>query len=336
MRRFTFGSGQALLDGVARNKITVSRIPSPDLRPERVREHEVGMDASTLNGRLRLDLTWNYRQVFDQIRSVTMPSGMGSKWINVGYSTGHGVEAKLDARVIETNLVNWDLTFTHATNATKLIDRGSAPELFSVYGGLVEGYPIGARFRLPIASYEDTNGNGILEPNEVIMGDKPVYMGEGSPKTSQALSTTVGLFNHRVRLSALFDRRSNFTVFNYIRMRQDIGGYSRAAVDPTTPWAQQAEIHAMMKGVSTGYFHVDQGDFTRLAEASISVNLPENWIRPMRVSSTSLTLSGRNLGLWTKYSSADPESGRFAGNMGTYAENVPQARDWVLRVDIGF
>lgn len=336
MRRFTFGAGQALLDGASRNKLAITRIPSPDLRPERVREHEIGLDASALDSRIRLDLTWNYRQVFDQIRSVTMPVGMGSKWINVGYSTGHGMEAMLTARVIETHGASWDVTVTHATNETKLIDRGSAPELFSVYGGLVEGYPIGARFRLPIASYEDTNGNGILEPNEVIMGDTPVYMGEGSPRTSQTLSSTIGLFNQRVRVSALFDRRSDFTVFNYIRMRQDLGGYSRAAVDPTTPWAQQAEIHASMKGVSTGYFYIDQGDNTRLAEASVSVNLPERWVQPVKLSTAAFTLSGRNLGLWTKYTSSDPESGRFAGNMGTYADNIPQARDWVLRVDLGF
>jgi TonB-linked SusC/RagA family outer membrane protein len=336
MRRFNFKAGQSLLDNINSNKIIVDGIPSPDLRPERVREHEVGLDASALDSRVRLDLTWNYRQVFDQIRKVPMPAGMGSRWINVGYSTGHGLEALLSARVIESDLASWDVTVTHATNETKLIDRGSAPELFSLYGGLVEGYPIGARFRLPIASYEDVNGDGILQPEEVIMGDTPVYMGEGSPRTSQTLSTTLGFFNQKVRLSALFDRRSDFTVFNYIRMRQDLGGYSRAAVDPTTPWAQQAEIHAMMKGVSTGYFYIDQGDYTRLGEASIAVTLPDSWTRQLRLSNASLSLAGRNLGLWTKYSSADPESGRFAGNMGTYAENIPQSRDWVLRVDLGF
>jgi len=337
MRRFTFNSGQALLDGQTIHKLTIGKIPSPDLKPERVREHEFGFDASAFEGRLRVDLTWNYRQIFDQIRSVEMPAGMGSRWINVGYSTGRGMEALINARVIESQLANLDLTFTHATNQTKLIDRGSAPEKKDVYGGLVEGYPIGARFRLPIASYEDKNGNGRLESDEVIMGDTPEYLGEGSPRTSQALTATLGLFNQRVRVSALFDRRADFTVWNYLRMRMDLGGYSRAAVDwQNTPLAQQAEIIAMYKGVSTGYFIMDKGDYTRLGEVSVSVDFPEKWLRPLRLSTASLTLSGRNLAIWTDYSGFDPEHGRFAGNYGTYADNIPQSRDWVLRFDVGF
>lgn len=337
MRRFTFGSGQALLDNQTIHKITVSKIPSPDLKPERVREHEVGFDASAFEGRLRLDLTWNYRQVFDQIRQVDMPAGMGTRWVNVGYSTGRGVEALLNARVIESDLVNLDVTLSHATNETKLIDRGGAPEKMDVYGGLVEGYPIGARFRIPIVSFEDKNGNGYLELDEVVMGDTPEYLGEGSPRTSQVLSTTLGLFNQRVRISALFDRRTDFTVFNYLRMRMDNGGLSRRAVDyRNTPLEEQAEIIAIYKGASTGYFHIDKGDYTRLGEVAVSVDFPEKWLRSLRLSNASLTLSGRNLAIWTDYSSHDPEHGRFSGNYGTYADNIPQSRDWVMRIDVGF
>lgn len=335
MRRYNFNSNQALLDGQTVHRAWVTKIPSADLKPERIHEHEVGFDASAFEGRLRLDLTWNFRQVYDQIRQIPLPVGFGNQWVNVGYSTGRGMEALVDARIIDSNRLTWDMTVSHAANETKLIDRGNAPEVFSIYGGLVEGYPIGARFRLPIVSYEDTNGNGILEPDEVIMGDTPVFVGEGAPKTSQTLSTTLGLFNQRVRFRALFDRRANFTVFNYIRMRQDLGGLSRAAVDPAAPWAEQAAILAIYKGVSTGYFHIDEADYTRLAEASVSVLLPDSWVRALRVNSASMTFSGRNLGLWTKYK-GDPESGRFSGTHGTYADNTPQARDWVLRVDIGF
>ena len=90
MQRYSFSTGQAVIDGQTVNKTFISRLPSTNLRPERVREHEFGFDAAAFDGRVTLDMTWNRRAIIDQIRSVTLPGGFGEIWSNLGLATGKG------------------------------------------------------------------------------------------------------------------------------------------------------------------------------------------------------------------------------------------------------
>jgi TonB-linked SusC/RagA family outer membrane protein len=341
MRRFGFGAGQAIHDGATYNKIVVSRLPSPDLRPERVKEHEFGVDVGAFDERVRLDLTWNRRDVVDQIQTVPMPTGFGSIWTNIGHSTGQGFEAMLNLRPVDLPTVSWDVALTHAHNTTKLRDLGGVPASYTFEGGFVEGYPLGARFMRPLLGYDDANGNGIIEADEITMGDTAVYVGQGAPARSQTLTSTVGLFRQRVRVSAMLDRRSDYMQYNQIAMMQRLGGFHRASLEPTPPLEEQARIMATHAGgapgqPATGYWELERGDFTRLREVSVGLEVPQRWADMARLDRAQVTLAGRNLALWSRYGGPDPESARFANNFATYANNIPQARNWVLRVDLGF
>jgi TonB-linked SusC/RagA family outer membrane protein len=347
MGRLTFASGQGILEGGTQNKVALSRLPSPGLRPEKVKEHEFGLDASAFEGRLRLDLSWNYRKTVDQLHAVALPAGLGTLWTNFGISTGQGVEALVTGRIIEAPALSWDLTLSHATNSTKIVDLGGVPSEYNVNGSLVEGFPIAARFMRPIVSYEDANGNGIIEPGEVVMGDSAVYVGRISPGNTQVLTSVLGLFDQRVRISALLDRRSDFMQVNMLAQRNR--NTSRAGVDPTSPLGDQAKEIAKWLGgppvpgqSGTGYFELEDADLLRLREVGVTVDLPSRWAQAARLSRAMLSVSGRNLALWSRsYSGPDPESSTV--NMSTtkpyqggIADNLPQARTWVVRVDLGF
>jgi hypothetical protein len=69
---------------------------------------------------------------------------------------------------------------------------------------------------------------------------------------------------------------------------------------------------------------------------TVAADLPAGWTRALRVSSATLSLSARNVALWTKYGGADPESADVTGIAGNAAVGVPQARTWALRLDVGF
>src|SRR5690606_34091501 len=224
MQDFAFTSGQMLYGGTTTNRVAVTRLPAPDLRPERIREHEFGVDVSALDERLGLELTWSHRGITDQIRSVTRPQGLGTTWTNVGYASGKAFEATLDARLLDTRPVTFDLRATHATSSTLLEDLGGMPAKYAVDGSMVEGFPLGARFMREIVSFEDANGNGYLELDEVVMSDTAVYIGVGTPGKTQTLTAVLGLFDRRLRVSAMFERKADYTQFNYLAMRQRING----------------------------------------------------------------------------------------------------------------
>jgi len=80
------------------------------------------------------------------------------------------------------------------------------------------------------------------------------------------------------------------------------------------------------------------GDFTRWREFNVTVNVPPRFLKldvlHLRFSSASVSLQGRNLALWTKYTGSDPET-RSAFTFGDVnSQGVPLDRSWSFRFDI--
>jgi hypothetical protein len=199
----------------------------------------------------------------------------------------------------------------------------------------VEGFPLGARFQAPFLGYEDANGNGIIEFSEVQQGDTAVYVGVSAAPRTQTLGTVFGLFDGRLRISATFHRDAGALVSppnpcNF--------GYCLALLDPSTPLEDQA--YAMYSdGTQTP--PVVRGDATRFSELSATVGLPSSVLQPVGLRSGTLSVSARNLALWTAFSGGDPQSvrrdGLVARNGDSFSNGgIPQARSWTFRFDVGF
>jgi hypothetical protein len=83
---------------------------------------------------------------------------------------------------------------------------------------------------------------------------------------------------------------------------------------------------------------VQQADFVRLRELSITANLPERYARSLRARGLALSLAGRNLGLWTKYGGADPEINAAAQAPFSRSDflSQPLVRSFVARAQFTF
>lgn len=317
---------------------------NPDVRPERVREHEFGFDAAGLGNRMRLGLTWYRRRTTDQIVTTPLAAGYGSIFTNLGLTTQRGFEAELTANVVDIRWLSWDVVARHSLHRTKLLDLGGASESRSVYGtGYAEGYPLGARF-LPELIYDDANSDGIIEASELqspffcdFLTCEWNYAGESAPPVSQTLTSVLGLFDRRVRISALLERRAGFTQINGLKTRQcaEMSG-CLPLLEAGTPLPKQAE--ALAAGTSfSGYPFLESGDYTRLREVIVALDLPPVLVRFVRLRSATASLSGRNLALWTDFSGADPESsGIPSAAYFNVIGGIPQGRTWAIRVDVGF
>jgi hypothetical protein len=99
----------------------------------------------------------------------------------------------------------------------------------------------------------------------------------------------------------------------------------------------------------SGLNYIEDADFIRWRELSITYNLPGEFVSPLGLSSASITLGGRNLKLWTPtgYSGIDPESNETsaggAGNnfdqnfrKGIEAWQVPVQRRFTIKLDASF
>jgi hypothetical protein len=93
------------------------------------------------------------------------------------------------------------------------------------------------------------------------------------------------------------------------------------------------------EGVMTPY--IEDATFLKLRELSVGVALPDTWLQKTRVGLTSarVSLSGRNLLTYQKYTGLDPE----VANLGSAAVRnnldvtpYPPSRAFFLDISLGF
>ena len=85
---------------------------------------------------------------------------------------------------------------------------------------------------------------------------------------------------------------------------------------------------------------ITQANFGRWRELSISYDVPNKYAQMARASHATLSVSGRNLALWTKYQGFEPEAmflgGSRGGNAAWEQTTLPQLRTWLVTLNLGF
>ena len=83
---------------------------------------------------------------------------------------------------------------------------------------------------------------------------------------------------------------------------------------------------------------LEDATFTRLREISVSYSFRGGWVRKLAgLEQLDVKVSGRNLGLWTRYSGLDPEvnlGGAQNANRGIDWFNTPLSQSWVFQVSL--
>ncbi len=98
-------------------------VPNPNLRPMRLAETELGIEARMFDGRVGVDLAVYRRITTDQIVQAQISDGSGftSTFINSGQSENKGIELMLNLVPMRTNDFQWDFTFAGAYNISKVL-----------------------------------------------------------------------------------------------------------------------------------------------------------------------------------------------------------------------
>lgn len=114
---FALGAGQGF---ISRNQIKSIQ----DLKPEKTKSYEVGLDWRFLNGRLGLDATLYKSNTINQLLYVGLPmaSGFNRRYINAGNIENRGMEIQLNANPIETKNFNWSTGINFSRNINKVIE----------------------------------------------------------------------------------------------------------------------------------------------------------------------------------------------------------------------
>lgn len=344
---------------------TVGGPGNPSLKPAKSAETEGGFDLGLFHDRLSVEYTAYDKRTTDDLVNVVLAPSLGAgntRFQNLGQVRNYGQEVSVRANVFDASNVKFDFAANGSFTKNRLDDLGRdgqgnpIPQIFLGFSStqVIRNYlPLGGYFVRPITSFSDLNGDGVISrvnckgqpvlvggpACEITLGDTAEYAGTPFPTTELTFTPALTFFD-KLRVTALFDHRGGQKLYNNTRaFRCSNGGFQNcldAADASRTSLADQAHLLGALMGTQAGY--IEDASYTKLREVAVTLTAPQNVASRIGAGSASLTLAGRNLHTWTKYTGLDPEVNALAqGNFAT-ADFLtqPNIRSFTARLNLTF
>ncbi len=126
---------------------------NPDLRPERTRSTEAGIEASFFKSRVGFDVTYYDARTIDQIIPITISTATGytSKYLNSGTVQNKGWEVSLTGKPLLSQNFSWNIAVNFTANRNKVIalfkdasgQEAQNLQIGSFQGGITFNAPLG-------------------------------------------------------------------------------------------------------------------------------------------------------------------------------------------------
>ncbi len=302
------------------------------VQPERASEFEFGADLSFLKNRVGINFTVYDKKIIENSllveRTLAPSSGGSSRFENLGNLTNKGWELGINATPIRTNNLSWTMygsinrnknliTASSQVSPITLANNGGAPAV------ILAGYPAGAFF----GNYFKRDASGALTLDaggrpiaETTTGTNLARKVIGDPNPDWIVSFSNNVSYKKLALSILLDGAYGQQVFNADRRTRQgvgIGDYAEKEAKGELPRGYIWSIYA------TEEWRVESGSYLKLREIALSYELPK-FLK--FVSSSTISVVGRNLVSWDTYDGYDPETnagGNSAVLRGIDFGNVP-------------
>lgn len=329
---------------------------NPNLKPERTKSFEIGLESSLLDRRLSFDITYYKTNSVDQIVSaaVSSASQYTNAVVNGGDIENKGFEIQLSGIPIKTKDFSWEVIVNWSNNKSKVVSLPNGLDnlqLGSFQSGVTinaaPGEPYGA---LKGTDYIYTNGQPTIDQSNgkyMISTSSANVIGNVTPDWIGGIRNK---FNYKnITLGFLVDTQKGGDIFSL-----DMSYGLASGLYKETAIGDMRENGILNQGVapdgspntvktkggsvanSVGYqaapnkAFIYDASFVKLREVSITYNFPKSMFENSFINNASLSLLGSNLWIISKnLPYADPESGLSSGNSsrGYSVGSLPTTRD---------
>jgi TonB-linked SusC/RagA family outer membrane protein len=330
-----------------------------DLGPERSTELELGFDAGLFGDRLGLELTYFNGTTRDAILSRLAPPSegfTGLQFFNAGQVDRTGLEWLVRARPLARATVAIDLTLSGSTNDYVIESLGTGTERVSLSGQVqhVKGHAPGAWWDRRVVSATKTvnpTTNAVTIANvlcddgdggTIACAQAPrVFLGNSVPSYEGSFTAGLTLFRD-LRINAFVDWRGGYKKLDgNRRVRCNLFALCEENYYPHLDKFDAVTLAESQGGTAYTSKLIQDASFTRFRELAVSYTLPARLTGSLGATRATITVAGRNLGLWTGYEGIDPEAsfngGTRGGAFGQWEQNVlPQLRQYVTTINLSF
>ena len=346
--------------------INWGRYGNPDLRWEKQKQINVGLDYGMFNYRLSFTLDLFHIDNEDLLMTISKSpsSGYLDQLANVGTLRNRGIEFSINATPIRTKDWNWNIGFNISADRNKIIKLdGQAQEIYKLggmsnneiqtEGNLFVGESLNTIYMYlfdRIIQESDMDyvnslelGSRTAQPGDIlpldrdhngIINDKDrTVVGVKDPKFYGGIHTTVSWKGLELTLVGNYSYGAKKTSFLYNSLVTS-DGRSAAHKDILNRWTPEntntlipRAYHAFSGfGYGSTSLCLQDASFFRLSSATLAYTFPRKLINKIYLDNLRIYFTGSNLFTATKYKGFDPETGDW----------YPNTRMYVVGLNISF
>ena len=345
-----------------------SRPDNPNLSWEKNKTWNVGLDFGFLDDRITGSVDFYSRLTTDMLLSKSVPytTGFGSNFMNTGSLRNRGVEIMIDGTILRNRDWNWTVGANVAFNRTKVLDLAGSGFLEATdprRGNdtpvrIVEGMSLYNFYIRDYAGVNPSNGEGLFwhhefdEDGNIIPGQSTltsnrangsyIYAGSPEPKATGGFNTNISwkgltlsaffefVYGNKVMTGNwyitdgedVFSQNSQSSALNYWKQPGDTGVYPKPIAGGSNVW---------YAGYSTRF--LEDGSYLRIKDVTLSYNLPEKWVKAIKMSGVKLYVSALNPYTFHHVNAFDPEMGPVGY---AYGGNHTMVKSFVGGVEVSF
>ena len=361
---------------IGNGQIAYTLVPgNPILKWEKTHQHNYGVDAAFLNGRISFTFDYYDKKTKDAINTVVLPAdtGLSSGLRNAAEISNKGFEITLGITPITAKDFYWKADISLAHNKAKIEKLGDIDSDFmeigtgwgnSFYRYFV-GEPIGAIYGLQstgVWSTEEYNNPDIKKPTSptvrpgsykyvdqndsgTIDADDYVIIGNGQPKFNWGMNNSFTYKNFDLNIFLIGFH--GFDIYNYPRAR--LTSSLSPVPELAERWIAGKNENAIIAGfgkdrdaitspetVASSTF-IEKGDFVKLKSITLGYNFSKGLLSKINLSAARVYFSIKNVCTITKYSGNDPElSISNPLRPGLDMGTYPSQREYLLGLNVSF
>ncbi len=298
-------------------------IPNENLRWERVKQYNIGMDLEVLSGKLTISTDYFMRFSEDMIIQVPLPMFTGipeSAWANVGSMSNNGVEFDFNYTITRTADFQQRIGFNFTMIKNKVKSLSATQDTLLANNTITTpGHPVASHYGWVVhrvnpdsgqMEFEDLTGNG-----RVSGADRRIL---GSPHPDGFFGFNYSASFKGFDISAFFQGVWGNHIFNDSRRnlqsthldRNRLASVLVDAFDPVTNIEGSLPIISLSNQNDNDRAAdrwIERGDYIRLRNMQIGYTFPAHMLKRANLRSLRLYVNGINLVTWTKYSGLDPD-----------------------------
>ncbi|MDF9800947.1 TonB-linked SusC/RagA family outer membrane protein [Catalinimonas alkaloidigena] len=368
------GSNGSVAEGFYR-----SRVGNPEARWETAVTSNIGFDGSFFGGSLDLVLDIWRKDTEDLLYQLPLPAVTGPQAsapaVNIADMRNEGIDLQVISRFTPVSDLNFEVTANAGFLRNEIVAIAPNVPFFegggTRFGNVVRnqpGQPMSSYFGYNVVGlyqnqeevdnspeqlgkgvgrfrYEDTNGDGVITP------DDRTYLGDPVPDFTGGLNLKVNYrnwdFETYLYVSAGFENyhfAKWFTDFypsftgaaKGVNVKdsfvpQELGGNG----GNTVPIYEN--VSNFSTNTQSNSYFVEDGSYARLTNLQIGYNFPDYMLEPIGIDRLRLYVQATNLFTITNYSGLDPGVGGQADtNFGLDIGNPPVTRGFNVGVNLGF